>query len=179
MKKIIVFVLLSLSIFSKDVSVSVGENALNNFLTNIGDFSGSGKIDKIIKVSYEWKIYDAKVNLIKGGSEFEAKVDVITDDKVRKGTMVGKAEFTYDKDKQMLNMNVTNLKFRGLDFFNLAGFYKPEYSLPVELFKDEKITVKKNDNETIILKPVIYDEELKVFEDYISIEANIKFDPIK
>ena len=35
-------------------------------------------IDKLIKISYEWKMYDAKINLIENGSEFEAKVDVIS-----------------------------------------------------------------------------------------------------
>ena len=71
------------------------------------------------------------------------------------------------------------MKFRGLDFFNLAGFYKPEYSLPVELFKGEKISIKKNDKETVSLKPIIYEEELKVFEDYILLDANIKFEPVQ
>jgi len=179
MKKLMIFLILSLGIFAKDTSVTIGENALNKFLTGIGGFSGSGKIDKLIKISYEWKMYDAKINLIENGSEFEAKVDVITDGKIRQGTMVGKADFSYDKEKQLLNIEVTNLKFRGLDFFNLAGFYKPEYSLPVELFKGEKISVKKNDKETVLLKPIIYEEELKVFEDYILLDANIKFEPVQ
>ncbi len=176
MKKLIIFLILSLGIFAKDTSVTVGESALNKFLTGIGEFSGSGKIDKLIKISYEWKMYDAKINLIENGSEFEAKVDIITEGKVRQGTMVGKAEFSYDKDKQLLNIEVTNLKFRGLDFFNLAGFYRPQYSMPVELFKGEKISIKKNDKETVVLKPIIYEEELKVFEDYILLDANIKFE---
>lgn len=124
-------------------------------------------------------MYDAKINLINDGSEFEAKVEVITDGDVKQGTMVGKAEFSYDKEKQLLNMEVTNLKIRGLGAFNLAGFYKPKYSLPVELFKDEKINIKKSDKETIVLKPIIYEEELNVFEDYISINANIKFEQVK
>lgn len=179
MKKLMIFLILSLGIFAKDTSVTIGENALNKFLTGIGGFSGSGKIDKLIKISYEWKMYDAKINLIENGSEFEAKVDVITDGKTRQGTMVGKADFSYDKEKQLLNIEVTNLKFRGLDFFNLAGFYKPEYSLPVELFKGEKISIKKNDKETVSLKPIIYEEELKVFEDYILLDANIKFEPVQ
>ena len=179
MKKLIIFLVISLGMFAKDTSVTIGENALNKFLTGIGGFSGSGKIDKLIKISYEWKMYDAKINLIENGSEFEAKVDVITDGKTRQGTMVGKADFSYDKEKQLLNIEVTNLKFRGLDFFNLAGFYKPQYSLPIELFKGEKITVKKNDKEMISLKPIIYEEELKVFEDYILLDANIKFEPVQ
>ena len=95
MKKLIIFLVISLGIFAKDTSVTIGENALNKFLTGIGGFSGSGKIDKLIKISYEWKMYDAKINLIENGSEFEAKVDVITDGKTRQGTMVGKADFSF------------------------------------------------------------------------------------
>jgi hypothetical protein len=48
MKKLIIFLVISLGMFAKDTSVTIGENALNKFLTGIGGFSGSGKIDKLI-----------------------------------------------------------------------------------------------------------------------------------
>lgn len=178
MRKIAIFLLLSLTMFSKDLNVTVSEPALNKFIASIGNFSGSGQIDKIIKISYQWIMYDAKINLIENGSEFQANIDIITDGKTRKGTVVGEAKFTYNPDKQNLNIEVTNLKFRGLDIFNLASFYKPQYTLPIQLIKNEKINIKKNDKETIAITPIIYEEEVKVFEDYILIDGNVKFEQV-
>ena len=49
MKKIILFIILSISVFSKDVNLTLGENVLNNLLIQIGNFNGTGKIDKLIE----------------------------------------------------------------------------------------------------------------------------------
>lgn len=98
MKKIILFIILSISVFSKDVNLTLGENVLNNLLVQIGDFNGTGKIDKLIKVNYSWTLSEAKIDLIPSGSKFEAKVTLITDgNDVNEGTVEGKAKFTYDK----------------------------------------------------------------------------------
>lgn len=179
MKKILIFLILSLTVFSKDVAVSVNEVALNKFLTGLGAFTGDGQVDiKITKFAYTWKIYEGTINLIENGSKFEAKVDVMTEGKVRTGTVVGETKFSYDKAKQELVVDITNLKFRGLDLFNLAGFYKPSFTLPVELFKNDKIVVKKNDKESVTLVPTIYEEEVRVTENDVIVEGNIKFEEI-
>lgn len=180
MKKILMFLLMGLSLFAKDLSLSVSEGALNGFIKSLGSFKGEGILDlKLTKFSYNWELYGAQIDLIENGSKFYANIDIITDGKVRKGTVEGEAKFFYDINTENLNVEVENLKFRGLDLFNLAGFYKPKYNLPVELFKNEKINVKKNDKESIVLAPIIYEEELKVFEDLILIQANLKFEEIK
>ena len=180
MKKIIIFFLLTMSVFSKDLSLNISERALNNFFGSLGKFEGTGLLDlKLSKFSYAWELYDATIDLVENGSKFYAKINVITDGKVRNGTIEGEAKFNYDVKTQNLNIEVENMKFRGLDLFNLAGFYKPKYSMPVELFKNEKINIKKNDKETVVLTPIIYEEELKVLENFISISANLKFEEIK
>ncbi len=176
MKKIILFIILSISVFSKDVNLTLGENVLNNLLVQIGDFNGTGKIDKLIKVNYSWTLSEAKIDLIPSGSKFEAKVTLITDgNDVNEGTVEGKAKFTYDKKAQNLNIEITDLKFRGLGFFNLAGFYRPTYSIPAKLFEDEEFSIKKSDIETVKIKPVLYDEDVKIFDTYLQIEGNLKF----
>ena len=180
MKKIAIFLMMTLSIFSKDLNLNVGEGALNKFIGSLGEFKGDGVLDlKLTKFSYVWRLYDARIDLIENGSKFFANIDISTDGKTRKGTVEGEAKFSYDVTTQKLNVEVENLKFRGLDLFNLAGFYKPTYALPVELLKNEKISIKKNDKETIILTPTIYEEELKVSNDSILIEANVKFEETK
>lgn len=180
MKKIMIFFLLAFSVFAKDLSLNISGRALNNFLASLGKFEGTGLLDlKLTKFSYTWELYDATISLIENGSKFNAKINVITDGKVRNGTVEGEAKFSYDVKTQNLNVEVDNMKFRGLDLFNLAGFYKPKYSMPVELFKNEKINIKKNDKETIVLTPIIYDEELKVLKDFISISANLKFEEVE
>lgn len=180
MKKIFMFLIIALSMFSKDLSLNVSEGALNSFVGSLGEFKGDGVLDlKLTKFSYIWRLYDAKIDLIENGSKFYASIDISTDGKVRKGTVEGEAKFTYDVITQNLNVEVENLKFRGLDLFNLAGFYKPKYALPVQLLKNEKISIKKNDKETIVLTPIIYEEELKVSNESILIEANVKFEEIK
>lgn len=180
MKKVLIFLIMSLSIFSKDLSFTLSEGALNKFIGTLGSFKGEGILDlKLTKFSYNWELNGAKIDLVENGSKFYANILITTDGKVRNGTVEGEAKFFYDVNKQNLNVEVENLKFRGLDLFNLAGFYKPKYVLPVELFKNEKINIRKNDKENISVTPIIYEEELKVFEDYISIQANLKFEEVK
>lgn len=180
MKKLAIFFILAFSLFSKDISMKVSESSLNNFVSSLGSFKGDGVLDlKLTKFSYTWELYDARIDLIQNGSKFFANLDIVTDGKVRKGTVEGEAKFFYDVTKQNLNIEVENLKFRGLDIFNLAGFYKPKYSLPVELFRNEKITIKKNDKESIILTPVLFDENVGVTETDIIVEANLKFEQAK
>ena len=72
-------------------------------------------------------------------------------------------------------IDVKDLKVRGLDFFNLASFYKPKYELPIKLIRKEKIEVKRGDKEIAYLVPDLYEESVTVYDKNLLIEANIKF----
>ena len=93
MKKILIFAILCFSVFSKDIQMEVKEDVLNKFLVTAGSFSGENKINlKVGKVNVNWKVYDAKIKLAPT-SNFNAKIDIITNGKTQKGTVEGKVKF--------------------------------------------------------------------------------------
>lgn len=176
MKKILVFFALLFSCFAKDISINLNESVLNKFLTGVGSFSDKSKVDiKVSKFDLEWKVYDAKIDLIPKGSKFSAKIELVTEDKVRNGTVEGVAKFKFDKKTQKLIIDIKDLKVRDLGIYNLVGFYKPKYELPIKLIREEKIEVKKGEEKVAFLIPDLYEESVTVYDQKLLIEANIKF----
>lgn len=176
MKKIIIFMVLGLCSFAKDISIHLEETVINKFLTSASFFSDTTKVDlKISKFDLKWKVYDAQIDLTSKGSKFAAKIELITENKTRNGTVEGEAKFKFDKKTQNLIIDVKDLKVRGLDFFNLASFYKPKYELPIKLIRKEKIEIKRGDTDIAYLVPDLYEESVTVYDKNLLIEANIKF----
>ncbi len=68
MKKIIIFIMLGLSSFAKDISIHLEETVINKFLTSASFFSDTTKVDlKISKFDLKWKVYDAQIDLTSKG----------------------------------------------------------------------------------------------------------------
>lgn len=180
MKKILLFLLINIVIFSKDISINLKEDGINKFLKGAGSFSDIVDVDfKISKFTLEWKIYDAKIDLISGGSKFSAKIDIITEKKLRKGTVEGEAKFSFDGKTQNLVIDVKDLEVRGLDIFNVVGFYEPKYDLPIKLIRKERIKINKGRDKEIYLIPDLYNESVKISKGELLIEADIKFEEEK
>lgn len=176
MKKIILFLIMSFSMFSKDISINLKQDVINKFLSSAGFFSATSKIDlKVSEYEFQWKVYDARVDLTSKTSKFEAKVDLTSENKTRNGTIEGDAKFKFDKKTQNLVIDVKDLKVRGLGLFNLTSLYKPKYQLPIRLIKKEKIEIKRGENVIANLIPELYEESVTVGEGTLLIEANIKF----
>ena len=111
MKKIIIFMVLSLCGFAKDISIHLEETVINKFLTSASFFSDTTKVDlKISKFDLKWKVYDAQIDLTSKGSKFAAKIELITENKTRNGTVEGEAKFKFDKKTQNLIIDVKDLK---------------------------------------------------------------------
>lgn len=176
MKRLILFIIINISVFSKDISVVFKEEGINKFLKGAGSFSDVVEVDlKISKFDLEWRVYDAKIDLIPGGSKFYAKIDIVTENKERKGNAEGEAKFSFDGRTQKLRIDIIDLKVRGLDIFNLVGFYEPKYDLPIKLVRDEKIKINKGKDKEIYLISDLYNESVKVLKGELLIEADIKF----
>lgn len=176
MKKILISILLSFSIFSKDFSITVKEDAINKFLRAAGNFSDETEVDfKITKYKFTWSIYDAKIEIGNNKSLFSAKIDIVSEGKTRKGTAEGVALFKFNASTQKLNINIKDLKVRGLDIFNLVGFYEPKYDLPIKIMRDEDIEINRGKDGKIILKPDLVNESVKAQKGELLIEADIKF----
>lgn len=176
MKKFLAFFIISFSIFSKDVSITLKESGLNRFLDAARSFSEETGIDfKFKKYTFTWKVYNAKIELLDNASNFKAKVDIITRDKTRKGTVEGKAKFIYDGITQKLKVNIENLKVKGLDIFDLAGFYKPKYELPIEIIREKKVEINRSKDKKVFLSPSLVNESVTITKGQILIEADLKF----
>lgn len=176
MKKLLIFIFLSFITFSKDLSIVVKEDAINKFLRAAGSFSDETEVDlKVTKYKFIWSIYDAKISIQNNKSLFNAKIDIISDGKVRKGTAEGVAHFRFNGATQKLNINIKDVKVRGLDVFNLVGFYEPKYDLPIKIMREEKIEINKGKDGKIFLIPDLINESVKVQRGELLIEANIRF----
>ena len=131
MKKIIIFFILFSISYSKNISVKIDEDGINNFLSSVDSYKNKTQVDfKISKMNLTWKIYDGYLTLKPKDSIFTAKLEITTDNKVRNGTLEGEAKFSFDPKKQTLLVKIVDMKVRGLDIFNLVGFYNPKYELP-------------------------------------------------
>lgn len=174
--KLLFFLLIGLSIFAKDISIKIGEDGINKFIATVGTYSKTTRVDlKVTSFDVNWKIYDAKLNLNSKGSIFSAKIDVITDKKTRNGTIEGDARFSFDTKKQVLTVDVVNMKVRGLDIYDVIGFYKPKFELPIKVMQKEKIAIKEDGRITSYVIPNLYDDTVTVLDNSIIIEANINF----
>lgn len=176
MKKILLFILLSFMTFSKDFTIIVKEDAINKFLKAAGNFSDETEVDfKITKYKFTWSIYDAKIDIGNDKSLFSAKIDIVSEGKTRKGSAEGIALFKFNGSTQKLNINIKDLKVRGLDIFNLVGFYEPKYDLPIKIMRDEDIEINRGKDGKILLKPDLVNESVKAQKGELLIEADIKF----
>ncbi|MBN1468400.1 MAG: hypothetical protein JXM74_00590 [Fusobacteriaceae bacterium] len=175
MKKILIFAILCFSVFSKDIQMEVKEDVLNKFLVTAGSFSGENKINlKVGKVNVNWKVYDAKIKLAPT-SNFNAKIDIITNGKTQKGTVEGKVKFQYLPTTQILKINVEDMKIKNLGVYNALSLYKPKYDLPLKMIQMDKIEVKKNSSKKVFLQPVMYDSKVTILEKKVLVESNVKF----
>ena len=176
MKRIIIFILFSISIFSKDLNIRLEEDGLNKFLKAVGSFSDETELDfKVTKYSFTWKIYDAEVNLLNGSSEFRAKIDIVTEDKIRTGRVEGIAKFKFVGSTQKLMIDIEDLNVRGLDIFNVVGFYEPKYEMPIKLIRKEKIEITRGKDKKVYLIPDLVNESVKSYKGELLIEADLKF----
>lgn len=173
MKKImLIFGLFVSLLYSKNMSVRLDEDGINKFIKTVGSFS---KTTKIIGNDINWKIYDAKLSLAGKNSLFTAKLDIITENKIRKGTIEGDARFKFDPDKQILIVDIDNMKVRGVDIFNLASLYSPKYELPIKVMQKDKIAVKEDGKITSYVIPKLYNESVTVLNGAILVEADLFF----
>lgn len=180
MKKFFLFISISLGIFAKDLSIKMGEDGINKFLSSVGSFKSEKIVDlKLTTLDIIWKISEAKINLSSNGSKFTAKIEIDTGDKVRKGTIEGDSVFSFDTEKQILTIDITNMKVRGLDIYDTIGFYKPKYEFPVKIMQKDKIAIKENKIITGYVIPTLYDDTVTVVDNAILIESDLKFVEVK
>lgn len=174
MKKIItICVIISSLIYGKNISVSLDEEGINKFIQAVGSFS---KTTKIVNNEIIWKIYDAKLDLKSKKPTFTSKIDIITDNKTRSGTIEGDAKFTFNGKNQTLFIDIDSMKVRGLDIFNIVGLYRPKYELPIKIMQKEKIAVREDGKITSYVIPKIYNEKVTVTQGSVLIEADISFE---
>lgn len=177
MKNFIIFLILSTSVYSKDISVKMDEVGINKFLSAVDSYKNKTQVDfKISKMNITWKIYDGYLTLKPKDSIFTSKIEITTDNKIRNGTLEGEAKFSFDPKKQTLIVKIVDMKVRGLDIFNLVGFYSPKYELPIKVMQKDKISIKEDDKITGYLIPILYEEKVTALDGAILIEANIKFE---
>ena len=172
MKNIFIFLILSSLIYGKNINIKLDEEGINKFIKTVGSFS---KTSKVFNSTIVWKIYDANLDLHSKSPIFTAKLDIITENKFRTGTIEGEAKFRFNPENQTLMIDVDNMKIRGVDIFNLAEFYRPKYELPIKIMQKEKIAVKEDGKITSYVIPKIYNENVSVVNGTILIEADLSF----
>lgn len=172
MKNILIFLILSSLIYGKNINIKLDEEGINKFIKTVGSFS---KTSKVLNSTIVWKIYDADLDLQVKRPIFTAKLDIITENKFRTGTIEGEAKFRFNPENQTLMIDVDNMKIRGVDIFNLAEFYRPKYELPIKIMQKEKIAIKEDGRITSYVIPKIYNESVSVVNGNILIEADLSF----
>ena len=172
MRNIFIFLILSFLIYGKNINIKLDEEGINKFIKTVGSFS---KTSKVLNSFIVWKIYDADLDLQAKRPIFTAKLDIITENKFRTGTIEGEAKFRFNPENQTLMIDVDNMKIRGVDIFNLAEFYRPKYELPIKIMQKEKIAIKEDGKITSYVIPKIYNESVSVVNGNILIEADLSF----
>jgi len=172
MKNILIFLILSSLIYGKNINIKLDEEGINKFIKTVGSFS---KTSKVLNSTIVWKIYDADLDLQVKRPIFTAKLDIITENKFRTGTIEGEAKFRFNPENQTLMIDIDNMKIRGVDIFNLAEFYRPKYELPIKIMQKEKIAIKEDGRITSYVIPKIYNESVSVVNGNILIEADLSF----
>ena len=174
MKKIIIiYIIISSLVYGKNIKVQLDEGGINKFIQAVGSFT---KTTKVMGNEIIWKIYDAELDLKSKKPIFTSKIDIITENKARSGTIEGDAKFTFNGKTQTLFIDIDGMKVRGLDIFNIVGLYRPKYELPIKIMQKEKIAVREDGKITSYDIPRIYNEKVTVIQGTVLIEADISFE---
>lgn len=172
MKYILIFIIFIYTIFSETISIKITEDGINSFMKAVGSYS---KTVRVFGNDIIWKLYDGKLNILSEKALFTAKLDVITENKIRNGVLNGFAKFKFDKDTQNLTISIEKMNVEGLGVLNLVEYYRPSYELPIKIFQKDKIAVKEDGQIKSYVIPKLTNERVDIYNGYILIEADISF----
>lgn len=172
MKIIIVLILFIFPMYGYTISIKIMENGINSFINTVGSYS---KTVKVFGNDIIWKLYDGKLDMSSERAIFTAKLDVITENKVRNGTLSGFAKFKFAGDTQNLTISIEKMNVEGLGILNLVEYYRPSYELPIKIFSKDRIAVKEDGQIKSYVVPKLTNEKVSIYKDYIVIEADIGF----
>jgi len=178
MKKIFLFLVFSLCIFSKNLELNLSEDFLNSFISAVGSINGKSTMNlSFIKIPYEWEISNARIVLKENKLEFYSDFQMLTKGIVSNGNLHGEGNIVYNQQEKAFIISLNELKVSGIEDIDLGEFYKPQFTLPMELVEEKPIKIKK-ENEYVELRSYIKDEEIFMKDGYIKVEANIYFEQI-
>ena len=172
-KLIILYAIISSFIYGKNISIRLDEAGINKFIKTVGSFT---KTTKVLNNDIVWKIYDARLDLQGQKPIFTSKIDIITENRQRTGTIEGDAKFSFNGNTQTLFIDIDSMKVRGVDVFNIVGLYRPKYELPIKIMQNEKIAIREDGKITAYAIPRIYNTRVSTTRGFIIIEADISFE---
>jgi hypothetical protein len=94
-------------IYSNHMELFIHENILNEFLLSIGEIEGSGNIGLF---DYNWNVYDLRVDINKDSSIFNGLVKLKSGSFEREDIIVGDVTISYNKDKNLIYVQISNIK---------------------------------------------------------------------
>ncbi|MFQ6678339.1 MAG: hypothetical protein ACE5D0_08460 [Fidelibacterota bacterium] len=120
--------------YADDVTVTISEKTINEFVAAIGPVTGKGKKQG---VKYKWKVKKAEIDFEPGSAEFIAKVELKAGPFNSSNTVKSKVNVIYDGESNKIKMTVEKaiykiyIKVLGKKIkvgeVDIAKYYKPKF----------------------------------------------------
>lgn len=178
MKKFLLFLLISLCVFPKNLELNLSEDFFNSFISSLGSISGKSKMDlSLVKIPYEWEISNAKIKLREGQMEFHSDFQMFIRGVSNKGRLQGLGDIRYKQEEKAFFISLNELRVLGIENIDLGEFFNPQFTLPMDIFQEQSIKIKK-ENEYVEIRTLVEEERILIKDGYIKVEANISFEEI-
>ncbi|MCH7612547.1 MAG: hypothetical protein IIB95_00425 [Candidatus Marinimicrobia bacterium] len=186
MKKVM-FLCAALTLFSSqglagDVTVTISEKTVNEFIAAIGPIKGSGKKRGI---KYTWKVKKAEIDFEPGSAQFIALVDLKAGPFKTSNTVKSKVIVTYDSESNKIKMKVEKaiykiyIKILGKKIkvgeVDIAKYYKPKFEFNGPEPVQSVVEVATGKNKVRIIKVTTTNSQLTIEKDRIRTSVDLVY----
>ncbi len=167
---------------ANDVTVTISEKTINEFVASIGPVKGKGKKQG---VKYTWKVKKAEIDFEPGSAEFIASVSLKAGVFKTSNTVKSKVNVVYDSESNKIKMTIEKaiykiyIKVLGKKIkvgeVDIAKYYKPKFEFNGPEPVQNIVEVQTGKNKTRIIQVVTKNSQLVVEKDRIRTSVDLVY----
>lgn len=186
MKNVIYFytalILINSLVFAGDVTVTISEKTVNEFVAAIGPVKGSGKKQGI---KYTWKVKKAVIDFEPGSAIFIASVNLKAGPFKTSSTVKSQVNVTYDSESNKIKMTIEKavykiyIKILGKKIkvgeVDIAKYYKPKFEFNGPEPVQKTVEVEAGENNIRLIKVTTTNSTLTIEKDKIRTSVDLVY----
>ncbi len=165
-----------------DVTVTISEKTINEFVAAIGPIKGKGKKQG---VKYTWKVKKAEIDFEPGSAQFIASVNLKAGPFKTSSTVKSKVRVTYDGESNIIKMTIEKaiykiyIKILGKKIkvgeVDIAKYYKPKFEFNGPEPVQNVVEVETGKNKIRIIQVTTTNSQLILGKDMIQTSVDLVY----